>query len=138
MTLVYALPVDRQNSHGGRLMVVDRRRAAARIHGRRRFHLGPTGDLRHPFSAVAGAGEGVAWIDMHPAVYRTGYNSGTGELFLAFYRSAPEKPSAAAILPVRVRACLKPVSGPLLRVVPRSSPLPHAEAGALDAVRQDQ
>ena len=57
---------------------------------------------RYPFGAVAGPERGVALgIDMaHPAFFRTGYNAGTGELFLAYdIGLAPEKPSA------RVRFC---------------------------------
>lgn len=104
VTLVYAVPVDPAEL----AWLEDPRRSAA-VEPRReymdaaRFHLGANGRIsRYPFSAVAGAAEGVALgIDLaHPAVYRTGYNAGTGELFLAFdIGLAPEKPSA------RLRFC---------------------------------
>ena len=68
-----------------------------------RFSVGSNGRLsRYPFAAVAGATEAVALgIDMaRPAFFRTGYNAGTEELFLAYdIGLAPEKPTA------RLRFC---------------------------------
>ncbi len=66
------------------------------------FHLGANGRIsRYPFAAVAckrpGEDIGVGLgIDMaHPAVYRVGYNSGAGELFLAYDLAlTPEQPTA--------------------------------------------
>lgn len=67
------------------------------------FHAGANGRLsRYPLGAVANAAQGVGLgIDMaRPAFYRIGYNSGTGELFLAYDLGlTPEKPAA------RVRFC---------------------------------
>jgi hypothetical protein len=67
------------------------------------FHAGANGRLsRYPLGAVADASKGVGLgIDMaRPAFCRIGYNSGTGELFLAYDLGlTPEKPTA------RVRFC---------------------------------
>jgi hypothetical protein len=63
-----------------------------------RFRVGSNGRLsRYPFAAVADAGHGVALgsLPLHPAFCRTGYNAGTGELFLAWdIGLAPEKQRA--------------------------------------------
>ena len=63
-----------------------------------RFHLGANGRVsRYPLAAVAGQDSGMGLgIDMaYPAVFRVGYNSGTGELFLAYDLGlTPEKPAA--------------------------------------------
>jgi len=63
-----------------------------------RFAAGSNGQLsRYPFAAVANNAEAVALgIDMaRPAFFRTGYNAGTEELFLAYdIALTPEKPTA--------------------------------------------
>jgi hypothetical protein len=63
-----------------------------------RFHLGNNGRIsRYPLAAVAREGQGTAiGMDMaRPAVFRAGYNSGCGELFLAYDLGlTPEKPTA--------------------------------------------
>jgi hypothetical protein len=62
------------------------------------FSVGSNGQLsRYPFAAVASDNQGFALgIDMAwPAFFRAGYNSSTGELFLAYdIGLAPEKPTA--------------------------------------------
>ena len=62
------------------------------------FSAGANGQLsRYPFAAVSADDQGFALgIDMaRPAFFRAGYNSGTGELFLAYdIGLAPEKPTA--------------------------------------------
>jgi len=62
------------------------------------FHAGANGRLsRYPLGAVANTAQGVGLgIDMaRPAFYRIGYNSGTGELFLAYDLGLTlEKPTA--------------------------------------------
>lgn len=67
------------------------------------FRVGANGRLsRYPLGAVVDAKQGVGLgIDMgQPAFYRIGYNSGSGELFLAYDLGlTPEKPTA------RVRFC---------------------------------
>jgi hypothetical protein len=63
-----------------------------------RFSVGSNGRLsRYPFAAVTADDRGFALgIDMaRPAFFRAGYNSRTGELFLAYdIGLAPEKPTA--------------------------------------------
>ena len=52
-----------------------------------RFRVGSNGRLsRYPFAAVADASRGIALgsLPLHPAFCRTGYNAGTGELFVAW------------------------------------------------------
>jgi hypothetical protein len=67
------------------------------------FSAGANGQLsRYPFAAVSAADQGFGLgIDMaRPAFFRAGYNSRTGELFLAYdIGLAPEKPKA------RLRFC---------------------------------
>ncbi len=104
VTLVYAVPVSPAD-----LRWLENPRESVAVEPKReymqagRFHLGANGRIsRYPFAAVAGASQGTALgIDMaRPAVFRTGYNSGTGELFLAYDLGlTPEKPSA------RLRLC---------------------------------
>lgn len=99
VTLVYTVPV----SPAGLRWLDDPRHATPVTAGREyvsagRFQAGSNGRLsRYPFAAVAGgtAGRGLG-IDMAaPAFYRVGYNSGSGELFLAYDLAlTPERPSA--------------------------------------------
>ncbi len=104
VTLVYAIPV----SHDGLRWLNDPRRATEVSPGREyvnasRFRVGSNGRLsKYPLGAVANDSRGFGLgIDMaRPAFFRIGYNSGTGELYLAYdIGLAPEKPSA------RVRFC---------------------------------
>ena len=104
VTLVYSIPIDSEG-----LEWLETPRQSMEVESGReymnagRFHLGANGRLsKYPLGAVAGKDSGTALgIDMgFPAVYRVGYNVGTGELFLAYdIGLAPEKPSA------RVRFC---------------------------------
>ena len=104
VTLVYAIPVapDKLN------WLNDPRRTTAVRPGldyvtASRFRAGSNGRLsKYPLGAVADDSRGVALgIDMaRPAFFRIGYNSGTGELYLAYdIGLAAEKPTA------RVRFC---------------------------------
>jgi hypothetical protein len=104
VTLVYSVPVDADG-----LEWLENPRQAVNVEPGReymdagRFHLGANGRVsRYPFAAVAGEDGGTALgIDMaYPAVFRVGYNSGTGELFLAYDLGlTAEKPTA------RLRVC---------------------------------
>ena len=104
VTLVYAVPIEEQ-----RLRWLQDPRRSVQVRPRRqylnasRFQVGSNGYLsRYPLAAVAQGNGGLALgIDMaRPAFYRAGYNSGTGELYLAYdVGLAPEKPVA------RVRFC---------------------------------
>ena len=104
VTMVYSVAIDPDG-----LAWLENPRRVEHVESRReylnagRFHLGANGRLsKYPFGAVAGKDGGTALgIDMaFPAMYRVGYNSGTGELFLAYdIGLTPEKPSA------RVRLC---------------------------------
>ncbi len=104
VTLVYSVPV----STDGLRWLEDPRSSVAVEPAREymdagRFNLGTNGRIsRYPFAAVATEEKGTAiGIDMaFPAVFRAGYNSGTGELFLAYDLAlTPEQPSA------RLRVC---------------------------------
>ncbi len=99
VTLVYAVPLPGT----GWQWLQDPRHSTLAVEGREyisatRFHAGANGRLsRYPFGAVASSSEGVALgIDMaQPAFFRTGYNAGTQELFIAYdIGLMPEKPSA--------------------------------------------
>jgi hypothetical protein len=104
VTLVYAVPVEPRQ-----LAWLQDPRRNVPIEPRRqylnasRFRVGSNGYLsRYPLGAVAEGSRGLGLgIDMDwPAFYRIGYNSGTGELYLAYdIGLAPEKPAA------RVRFC---------------------------------
>ena len=99
VTLLYALPVA-----GPRLRWLDDpRRSTVIVPGREycrttQVHVGADGRLsQYPLGAVAADEKGTAIaIDCQfPAFYRIGYNSGTGELYLAYdIGLTPEKPSA--------------------------------------------
>jgi len=99
ITLVYAVPVPSEKCS----WLQDSRRSVA-VQPRQeymdagRFSAGANGRLsRYPFAAVAVGERGTGLgIDMaRPAFFRAGYNSGTGELFLAYdIGLAPEKPKA--------------------------------------------
>lgn len=113
VTLIYAVPVVARPSwpcsHGlearatqccwlqdpRQSMMVEPAREYINANG---FSVGANGQLsRYPFAAVSVADKGYALgIDMaKPAFFRAGYNSGTGELFLAYdIGLAPEKPTA--------------------------------------------
>jgi hypothetical protein len=95
-----------------------------------RFRAGSNGRLsRYPFAAVADKSRGIAlgMAPLHPAFCRMGYNAGTGELFAAWdIGLTPEKPRAELEF---CRFTFEPEWG---------VPLPHARAGPVDAVRQDQ
>jgi hypothetical protein len=104
ITLLYSIPVGSKRTE----WLEDPRRTAAVEPGREymnasRFQLGANGRIsRFPFAAVMRQEEGTAvGIDMaYPAVFRTGYNAGTCELFLAYdVGLTPEKPEA------RLRLC---------------------------------
>ena len=104
VTLVYAIPVAPDKLR----WLNDPRRSTAVSPGldygtTSGFHAGSNGRLsKYPLGAVADDSRGVALgIDMaRPAFFRIGYNSGTGELYLAYdIGLAPEKPTA------RVRFC---------------------------------
>ncbi len=97
LTLLYALPFEATE------WLADPRRRepiepAREYMSASRFGAGANGRLsRYPFGAVANAARGVALgLDPDwPAFFRTGYNSGARELFLAFdIGLAPEKPDA--------------------------------------------
>lgn len=99
ITLLYAVPVAPEGLRWCR----DPRHTEAVEPGREymvasRFHAGANGRMsRYPLAAVAGAERGVGLgIDMaRPALFRLGYNAGTGELFLAYDLGlTPEKPQA--------------------------------------------
>lgn len=104
VTLLYAVP-----SAAGQLRWLHDPRQSTPIEPRRqylnagRFRVGSNGYLsRYPLAAVALGARGLGLgIDLDfPAFYRTGYNSGTGELYLAYDLGlAPEKPAA------RLRFC---------------------------------
>jgi hypothetical protein len=104
VTLVYSIPVAFDE-----LQWLETPRRTVEVEAGReyvdagRFNLGANGRIsRYPFAAVASRERGTAiGIDMaYPAVYRAGYNSGTGELFLAYDLGfTPEKPAA------RLRFC---------------------------------
>ncbi len=104
ITLVYAAAVEPQQLrwlHDPRRDVpVEPRRQYLNAS---RFRVGSNGYLsRYPLAAVAEEGRGLGLgIDMaYPAFYRIGYNSGTGELYLAYdVGLTPEKVAA------RVRFC---------------------------------
>jgi hypothetical protein len=104
VTLIYAVPVRRQQCYWlqdpRQSMMVEPAREYINANG---FSTGANGQLsRYPFAAVSSDDQGYALgIDMGlPAFFRAGYNSRTGELFLAFdVGLAPEKPTA------RVRFC---------------------------------
>jgi len=108
VTLVYALSIPTAGwswLHGPRTSM-PAGPAREYMHANR-FRVGANGRLsRYPLGAVAMAdGRGCALgIDLaHPAFFRIGANSGTGELFLAYdIGLAPEKPTA------RVRFCIFP------------------------------
>ncbi len=99
VTLIYAVPLE---AEGGQWFRDPRSSApimeSSEYVDAERFSAGANGRLsRYPFGAVAGSEEGVGLgIDMaSPAFFRVGYNSGTGELFLAYdVGLAPEKPVA--------------------------------------------
>ena len=97
--LVYTVPVPPEKC----LWLQDARRGVAVQAGQEymeagRFSAGANGRLsRYPFAAVVVAQRGTALgIDMaRPAFFRAGYNSATGELFLAYdIGLAAEKPRA--------------------------------------------
>jgi len=104
LTLVYAVPVEPEQ-----LAWLHDPRRNVPIEPRRqyldasRFRAGSNGYLsRYPLGAVAQRSRGLGLgIDMdRPAFYRIGYNSGTGELYLAYdIGLTVEKPAA------RVRFC---------------------------------
>jgi hypothetical protein len=99
VTLIYAVPVPSEQCYWlqnpRQSMMVEPAREYINANG---FSVGSNGQLsRYPFAAVSVADKGYALgIDMaSPAFFRTGYNSGTGELFLAYdIGLAPEKPTA--------------------------------------------
>jgi len=104
VTLIYAISVPWDECR----WLQDPRRNSAVRPGREyvtagRSSAGANGQLsRYPFAAVATKGRGVGLgIDMEqPAFFRVGYNTGTGELFLAYdIGLASEKPKA------RLRFC---------------------------------
>lgn len=103
VTLFYAVPVDRQ----GLVWLEDPRRstpvpARGEVTSSNSFQAGNRRLGRWPFAAVAGPAGGVGLgIDMlRPAFFRTVYNPGSGELYLAYdIGLTPEKPAA------RVRIC---------------------------------
>jgi len=99
VTLVYAIPVAPEKL----LWLDDPRRTTPVSPGldyvnASQFHVGSNGRLsKYPLSAVANDSRGVGLgIDMaRPAFFRVGYNSGTGELYLAYdIGLAPENPTA--------------------------------------------
>ena len=104
VTLIYAVPVRGRQCYWlqdpRQSMKVEPAREYINANG---FSAGANGQLsRYPFAAVSAADKGYALgIDMaQPAFFRAGYNSGSGELFLAYdIGLAPEKPTA------RVRFC---------------------------------
>ncbi|MCP4258398.1 MAG: hypothetical protein GY774_13000 [Planctomycetes bacterium] len=99
VTLIYAVPIPTgqcywlQNPRQS--IMVEPAREYLNANG---FSTGATGQLsRYPFAAVAADDQSFALgIDMaRPAFFRAGYNSGTGELYLAYdIGLAPEKPTA--------------------------------------------
>ena len=99
---------------------------------------------RYPLAAVADASRGVGLgIDMtRPAFYRARLQRRHGRVVpgLRHRPDAREADGPSAVLPVRVRSGLgvSRGAGPLLRAFPRAVPLPHARAGPVDAVCQDQ
>jgi hypothetical protein len=104
VTIVYAIPEPPEEC----FWLQDPRRSSPVRPGREyittgRSSAGANGQLsRYPFAAVAISGRGVGLgIDMaQPALFRVGYNAGTGELFLAYdIGLAPEKSKA------RLRFC---------------------------------
>ncbi|KKL71609.1 hypothetical protein LCGC14_2093190, partial [marine sediment metagenome] len=104
VTLYYTIPLGREN-----LRWLEDPRRDVPVAPRREYinatnyRVGANGRLsRYPFAAVADRQQGVGLgIDMsRPAFFRVGYNSGTGELFLAYdIGLTREKPTA------RVRFC---------------------------------
>ncbi|MCP4608586.1 MAG: hypothetical protein GY845_07720 [Planctomycetes bacterium] len=104
VTLIYAIPVPARKCYWlqdpRQSVMVEPAREYINANG---FSAGANGQLsRYPFAAVSAADKGYALgIDMaRPAFFRAGYNSRTGELFLAYdIGLAPEKPTA------RVRFC---------------------------------
>ena len=99
VTLLYAVPVDAPRLR----WLGDPRRSTAvqplcEYVSAAQFHVGANGRLsRYPLGAVAGEHHGTAiGIDgQWPASFRIGYNSGTGELYLAYdFGLTAEKPSA--------------------------------------------
>jgi hypothetical protein len=100
VTLVYALPVE-----GPRLRWLDDpRRSTAVEPGREyvnatQFHAGVNGrQSRYPLAAVAGdrTGTAIAVDPRRAAFHRLAYNSGTGELYVAYDLGlTAERPSAA-------------------------------------------
>ena len=99
LTLLYTVPVG-----GKSLCWLDGPRQSIPVEEGReymnaaRFRVGSNGRLsRYPFAAVADASRGAALgsVPLHPAFCRTGYNVGTGELFLAWdVGLSAEKPRA--------------------------------------------
>jgi len=104
ITLIYTVPIRGDNCR----WLEDPRRSIA-VEGSREyvnassFGAGSNGRLsRYPFAAVTAGGRGIGLgIDMaRPAFFRTGYNAGTKELFLAYdIGLTTEKPTA------RLRLC---------------------------------
>ncbi len=99
VTLIYAVPVPASQCNWlqdpRQSLMVEPGREYINANG---FSAGANGQLsRYPFAAVSADDQGFALgIDMaRPAFFRAGYNSGTGELFLAYdIGLAPEKPTA--------------------------------------------
>ncbi|MBW7991811.1 MAG: hypothetical protein FVQ84_17585 [Planctomycetes bacterium] len=99
VTLIYAVPIRRRQCYWlqdpRQSMMVEPAREYINANG---FSAGANGQLsRYPFAAVSADDQGFALgIDMaRPAFFRAGYNSQTGELFLAYdIGLAPEKPTA--------------------------------------------
>lgn len=105
VTLVFSLPDARvhQNGEGRVKWCGGPDTAEATESGREYLIVSPTqagtgrGLSRWPLAAIVGDGRGLALgIDMaYPAVYRCGYNSGSGELYAAFDLAlTKEKPEA--------------------------------------------
>jgi hypothetical protein len=99
VTVIYAIPVLSEQCYWLQdprtSMMVEPAREYINANG---SSAGANGQLsRYPFAAVSVDERGLALgIDMaKPAFFRVGYNSGTGELFLAYdIGLAPEKPTA--------------------------------------------
>jgi hypothetical protein len=99
VTLLYTLPVQ-----GPRLRWLDDPRRSTAVEPSReyinatQFHAGVNGrQSRYPLAAVAGerTGTAIAIDPRRPAFHRMAYNSGTGELYLAYDLGlTAEKPSA--------------------------------------------
>jgi len=109
VTLIYAVPVEPKQLawlHDPRDNVpVEPRRQYLNAS---RFRVGSNGYLsRYPLGAVAQRSRGLGLgIDMdRPAFYRIGYNSGTGELYLAYDLGLTADPQAGAPPAARVRFC---------------------------------